>query len=87
MSYPPDAEVIDDLRRTVTDLRIKLEQEIQRRTLVEQSYTYSIMAAQTVPTPAIGSEITPSIPTTVMATPLSPSQSHRSSDEVSFYSF
>lgn len=84
MSYPTsaahDRELIDELRRDITELRVQLEREKQRRMLLEQSYTYMMAAqvaqqktAQQQTSPALHSYPTPS---------LSPIQSrHNSTDE------
>lgn len=74
-----------ELRRTVAELRLQLEQESRRRALLEQSYTYSLMAAQAVSQPSLSAEPNrqQSLPTTVLATPLSPPPSrHTSTDQV-----
>lgn len=95
MSYQSsgqECEAIEELRRTVAELRAQLERECQRRVLVEHSYTYSLMAAQTAKQPALGpvgcaeyATQQSQIPTTVITTPPSPPQSrHGSTDEVSW---
>lgn len=43
------------MRRNVTELRIQLERERQRCTFLEQSYTYSLMAAQVAQQPPVTS--------------------------------
>lgn len=54
LSYHPqsvESELLEELRRNVTELRVQLERERQRCTFLEQSYTYSLMAAQVAQQP------------------------------------
>lgn len=89
MCYQPPTSVsvsseseatIEELRRTVNELKHQLETE--RRRFLEQSYTYSLMAAQaSMPSSALLADSTTLAPSFV--TPLSPPQSrHASTDEV-----
>ena len=58
LSYHPqsvESELLEELRRNVTELRIQLERERQRCTFLEQSYTYSLMAAQVAQQPSVTS--------------------------------
>lgn len=49
MAYHPvqyDTEVVDEMRRELAELRVQLEREKQRNAIIEQTYTYSLMAAK-----------------------------------------